>query len=289
VIKIKFPRATLLILFLTFLAYMLVSGWQPYIYPISKIDPYSLNTNNVFFGSFAYLFMHVGLKHLVGNMALLLVVGTIAEQRLKFRDTFILYILCGTLSGFLYTLVNPGVWVVGASAAVSAMVVAAFIADIKKSFVAFLAAMLLIPYAVYPATDSFVESQIQSKELEISKKLEKIQAYEKEQSELDRVLEDLQHKLEQGIVNETQYTEQRQNVTQHLLSLNASLSTTMHELNATSLSRVTLKQGKATEEATPVSFIIHVFGFILSAIYIFIFRKDVLKGMRKDIYGSFKR
>jgi membrane associated rhomboid family serine protease len=289
VIEIKFPYATLLLLSLTFLTYMLVSGWQPYIYPINKIDSYSLNLDNIFFGSFTYLFMHVGFKHLVGNMALFLVVGTIAEQRLKFRDVFILYILCGALAGFFYALINPNVWVVGASAAVSAMVIAAFIADIKKSVVAFLAIMLLIPYAIYPATDSFVESQIQSKESEISEKLEKIQTYEVKQSELDKTLEVLQYKLEQGIINETQYMEQRQNITQQLQNLNASLSTTKHELNVTNFSKVTLKQGKATEEATPVSFIIHIFGFILSAIYIFIFRKDILKGMREDIYGSFER
>lgn len=70
---------------------------------------------------FTCMFLHGGWLHIIGNMWYLWIFGDNVEDRVGHAKFFIFYILCGFLSGFTHTLMNPhsGVPTVGASGAIA--------------------------------------------------------------------------------------------------------------------------------------------------------------------------
>jgi membrane associated rhomboid family serine protease len=267
---LAFPVATFAITAVTVAAYFLLSNGQPYVFPITKMDPFGLSGDNLL-GAFTYEFMHIGLKHLLGNILVLLAIGAVLEQRLESRHVAGLYIAAGAGAGLVYALLFPNVWVIGASAAIAGAIVTSLLVDIRRATVALVAAVIIIPYGVFPFTDWALNTFSET----AANKTAELGA---QKAELGKALKQLEQQAAAGnasaaeaavhVSQEIQVIEQQQrNIVQNV---------------------VTVSKARQTESVTPVSFEIHFFGAMFALAYLAAFRRDAFQFIKRDALALYK-
>jgi len=248
---------TIGIVAVTSFIYFISSNWQPYLSPLSTIDPFGVVSFN-YAGAVSYLFMHVGLKHLIGNIIAIGILGYIVEKYLGTKHFLGIYFTSGIGAGILYTYFFPGSWVIGASAAITGILMAAAVVDLKKTMIAFLAIMIIIPGIVFPITDQGIDflqqerikeaTELKAEAIEIEGELDEQQTIEEELL--------LQELLVQ-VQNREQEIEQQ---------------------------KVQVEKGRKTESVTPVSFEIHLLGIFLALAYMVVFKRDAFDML--DVQGQ---
>ncbi len=267
--KEPLPYATMLLLAMCVIAYLAVSGGEPYVYPLENLDAYGVSQSSPL-GAVTYSFLHVGLKHLAGNLIVILLMGLVVERVLGWKDTLGIYLTSGIGAGLVYIFFYPNALVIGSSAAISGLILAGYAVDVKKAFVVLAAVLLLVPAVVYPGVNAgldWITAQRTAQELEVSA----------ERQVIEQQLFEVREQIEAG-----NYTEETLELEQELSLLAEEKGV---ECKQASVKKVTVVVGRQREETTPVSFEIHVFGMVIAALYLALFRRDAYIKFIKDFEG----
>ena len=251
--RIKLPVATLSISALLVFFYFIISGGSAYVVPLSKLYPLGISGYNLV-GAFSYLFMHIGVKHLLGNLIALIVFGSILEQEINKSHLVALFMASGIIGGVAYSLLNPMVWIIGASAAIAGVLVASAIAEPKSTLIALLLVIYFVPYVILPTADG-VLNQLEENKL-ISAAKAKIELVE------------LENKSDADALREKELLEQ-----EYKQALN---------------SKETLVTGRKTEAVTPASFEIHALGGLVAALFMILFDRKIVNRMWGRINAAIK-
>ena len=138
----------------------------------------------------------------------------------------------------------------------------------KKAFLVLAAVLLVVPATVYPGIDAGLDWVTANREAqEIGIVMEEQQVQEQ--------LAQIREQIEAG--NATpEDIELEQNLT-------AMLGEVQEERQQATEKKAAVVVGRAREEATPVSFEIHVMGMIVAALYLFLYRRESYYRFRNDM------
>jgi len=271
----KLPKATLALCVVTILVYLLVSQGEPYIYPLETIQLFGVAQDNIL-GAVSYFFMHIGFKHLIGNIISLLAMGAVLETKLKTKHVLGLYAATGIGAGIGYAILSPYTWIIGASAAISGIIAAAYIADVKKAAIVMLAALMITHFVVFPVIDNNLDSMQQWMEKQGIVLLGQVEVLEQN---IQGIEEQIQ--LEQDPVRVQELVVVKETFQREIKGL-------QEQQKDTSLSETTLTQGRETEGAAPVSVMIHIMGMMIAVVYLVVFDRKIFKNLTGDLHELIK-
>lgn len=259
----KFPFATLLLFSLVVVPYWYFSGGTFYL-STDFLDRFAFGASAE--GVVTHLSVHVGIFHLLGNLIPLVLFALLLEATLSAFDVLLVFFSAGLFSSLLFSFLNPGAFLIGASAAISGLMSAATVLRPKRALFLLVATPILIFLIIFPIVSSLV------------------QWHEKSLAEKQIVL---QQNLTQ-LIKEKRFVEAQQ--------VNASLQVTQKQVQQSI-------EGKIREETTPTDVFVHAFGALVGVVIVFAFRKKKLaQGVRefedlgeklfavgKKVKGFFKR
>lgn len=258
------PKHTLLLIGITIAAYFALSGGLPYI-PDGLVNAFGFSLYSPL-GLITYPFVHIGLNHLVGNVLFLLVVGAFAERRLRAVDFYSIYLLSAAYSALAFGLIEPNTVLVGASAAIAGLMVAAFLMDLRRAVVAVLFTMLFAGYFVMPAFNALVSnahSSLSAQGIALTGELDR----------LNTSLSQAQESLATGSISESEY-----NRTAAEISANSSIVGS--QLRGVESVLTNVVSGYNRERATRTSILVHLVGGMTALAYVIAFRRDIIWQMR---------
>ncbi len=257
----KVPYATMAIILFSFVIYFLNSGGNPYVYPVTKLAIYGVSDVNRFVGGLLFSFTHIGLKHLMANMFVLAILGTILEQRLKSWHVFVIFLFSGWIAGVVYTTIKPDVWVLGASAAICGLIGAGLIVDFKRTILGAVFAISMVPVVVYPTADWVIITFYTHQEETIQENVQKI----------------------------VQYQEQLKNATpEEKPKIIQKINQTYHQTKMAVQKVEKLEKGVKKEAETPAASLIHVLGGILGATLAILLDRRSLEYLKRDMDEIFR-
>lgn len=241
----KIPYATIALSISMIMIYWMLSADTPYITD-ENLGDFALSSNNPL-SFLSHLFIHVGIFHLIGNILPLILFGLVLESAIISIDVLIIFLLAGTISSFLFSLMNPGIPLIGASAGISGILAAVMLVKPKAALALLIATPLLISLAFFPAAN-FISHYYEENMVEKKVVLE---------TQLERAI-----KTNQSV--------------QVISQINKTIQKTDEKIEVTF-------SGRVREEATPTDFLVHVYGAIIGGFYIYFLRRQKLK----DAEGEF--
>ena len=105
-----------------------------------------------------YMFVHMSVWHLAVNVLTLLFFAAILELTLSGRDVAGCFLFSGALTVGLFSIFNPGISLIGASAGVWGIMAGAFVLDVRKTLVGFVIIALVL-LLVFPAAEFVVKAE----------------------------------------------------------------------------------------------------------------------------------
>ncbi len=266
-------RYTLLLVAVTSLAYILFSSFNIFI-PNNIIFSLGFSSSNPI-GIITYPFLHISLAHLIGNMALLLALGLVVENKLNWKDYYALYFISAIFAGALFILLTKNIFLAGASTAVGGLIIPACLIDFKKAILyilIFSIASTLLLYPIDYAVSAYYDYSIQAgTQLEdaFNKTLEqKAQAYDN--------ISALDDKFNRGEIDISVYNQTKQSLTEQIQNLTVHEQAVSEQLNRTAAVVSNIDEGKEREEASRPSFLAHIIGSFAGLGYLAIFRRDII-------------
>ena len=192
------------------------------------------------FNIFSFSFVHAGYGHLAANLAMILAAGTIIEARLGKRDLLGLFFLGSAFSALIFTFINREYLLVGASAGAVSLLSAAVAVDPRTAARNILA--IAVAAILFVASISiYVELTTHRIESEI-RELEATRIAAQQEGDIETLQE-----AEQQITRKESLKQE-------------------------------IEEGIEVQESVPVNFEIHVYAAIFGALYLFLFRRDAVKG-----------
>jgi membrane associated rhomboid family serine protease len=239
----RIPYATILLCAAVLIPYYLAAGDTFYLQN-KTLSAFSFGLQTPT-GVFSYLFTHVGLMHLLGNLIPLAVFGVLLESVLPSLDVLLIFLLSGFVSGLAFVLLNANVFLAGASTGVAGLMTAATILTPKKTIAVLLIVGALIFFFLTPAVSFAVDFRLSS--------------WQQEQQQLQQQAQQLQ--AQGRVVEAAQASAQAVVVSQ--------------KVEQTQI-------GIEREKQTPTDFWVHVTGALVGSLYVFLFKKKELKnGIRE--------
>ena len=230
--------ATVLLAILILVPYFQLSGGLLYLSD-EVLSSLSFSSNPEPQNFLTHLFAHVGIQHLLGNLLPLLLFGLVLEGVLAGLDVIFIFLISGILSSVLFTVLNPGVILVGASTGVAGLMAAATALKPKKSLALLVLVPLLLLVSV-PTAEFFSQRQLAGLEEQKTMLAEEIPKLIAEQ------------KFEEAArANET--------------------------LSVVEVKLAQTEEGVVREKATRTDLFVHLFGAVFGLGFLFVFRKKKLK------------
>ncbi|NUN11058.1 rhomboid family intramembrane serine protease [Candidatus Micrarchaeota archaeon] len=231
--------------FFILVPYLLFSQGTGYL-PENIVSNWSLNvgTNPVLNAVF-YLFNHVGLKHLLGNLFIVLVFALLLEAVLNWKHVLAIFFSSGLIAGISFSLLNPFTFLAGASAAGAGVMAAALALRPKLALVLLLLSPLVIQFIIFPFSDYATNAQ-------------------------KHFLTTNQEKLA------SQYSQlvKENNLPQALV--------VKEKLDVVSKTKQIVVRGETRQEETPTDFWVHAWGALLGVLYLGLFKRKELESGRKE-------
>jgi membrane associated rhomboid family serine protease len=246
----RVPKITISLAVITTAFYVALSQSLLYI-PSKVLLQLGFNFENPI-GILLYSFLHVSPNHVIGNLILLFIVGAIAEQKLNRKDIIGIYFLSSFAAAITFSLLTPNTIIVGASAAISGLISAAVVADIKKAVVGIVAFTVLM-FLIGPPLYQYSADQIE--------------LLRDKTSVLEQQLQTTSLQLEMAI---------EQNNTVLIEQLQEKYDTTYYELNESTMAKVNVEEGVEREKRSQTSSLAHIVGAIVGFIYLWRIRPDIL-------------
>jgi membrane associated rhomboid family serine protease len=184
--------------------------------------------------------LHVGVQHLVGNLLPLIAFSLLLENALVWADVLAVFAASGVLGGALFSLLNPGAELVGASAGISGLMAAAAALKPKRALVLLVCVPLFVAFAAVPLV-SFSEN-----------------AFERGLFERQAALE----------------TQVRALLAQNKFAEAAAANATLQSVAARAEQTI---EGREREASTPTDFAVHVFGALAGVAFLWFFRRRELR------------
>ncbi len=243
--RLRFPFVTLLLSAVIAGVYFFLSQGAPYIAG-EKFFPFAAVTNgDGQAGIFSHMFLHVGLQHLIGNLVPLLLFGAVIEIAVGALDVLAIFLVSGILSGMLFSFLNPGTPLVGASAGIAGLMGGALVVRPRHSLALLLLTPVVLSLAFVPAASVATEQYSQG----VSQKAQEL-------SQQIAVLEKQNKTAEAAVVS--------------------------RELGQVKQREAVFFEGRAREGQAQTSLYVHLFGAILGACYLAAFRKKSLEGGKEE-------
>ncbi len=233
----KFPIATLLLTLAVAGAYFYLSGGLLYL-DQPTIDSLALNSAKSPFGFVSYMFIHVGVAHLAGNLLPLVIFSLILEASLPLLDVLMVFLGAGIVSSTLFSFLNPSVALVGASAAVSGLIGAAVAARPKLALAALMASPLIFAFVLLPIVQALSFQQQAS--------------VFGQANELGRQLEEMSYLNNAG-----------------------GAAAVKEKLAVAAKKKRVLEEGAQREASTPADFFVHIVGVAFGVAYVFFLRRKL--------------
>jgi len=242
---------------LVVLPYFVFSGGTFYL-PTDFLNSLALGVGQ-WFGLASHLFLHVGVLHLSGNLIPLLLFSLLLESVLSSVDVLLIFFSSGILGGFLFSLLNPSAFLIGASAAVSGLMSACTALRPKQALALLVATPILITFLVYPIV-SLAERSSEQFLIEKQSIL---------QSNLNKLI--------------------AENKTVEAIQVNESLKVVERQAKQTI-------EGRQREETTPTDFLVHAFGALVGVAFLFFFKRNKLneginefESLGAELFSFFER
>ncbi len=240
----RFPISTALLAAGMLIIYWLLSANTPYV-TNENISEYALNNGNPI-SILSHLFVHVGVLHLAGNLIPLILFGLVLESVVLSVDVILIFLISGMGASLLFSLVNPSIPLIGASAGIAGMLASVLLVRPKAALLLLIGIPILISLVLFPAVEfgeSLFEERLAGERGELREEL--VVAVQE-----NRSVEAIRQ------INQTlQITEER-------------IETTY--------------EGKRREAATPSDFLVHVYGAMIGGFYIYFFKRRRLKAAEKE-------
>ncbi len=253
----RLPKITLILASLIILVYIILSQSLLYI-PTSIILQLGFDSYNPW-GLILYTFLHVSPNHIFGNLLLLLFIGTIAEQKLSNKDMLIIYFASSLAAAITFTILTPNTVLVGASAAISGLIAAAIVVDVKKTVLAIVSFSVIV-FIIGPPLLAYSQSQL---DLLTAQTNDLFQKYNDTTQQL--------------------VIAQQQNDTAAIENLSQQLNDTYYELNASTTVQNNIQEGVDREKSSKTSSLAHIVGALVGFIYMWRIRPDLLWAMPYQI------
>ncbi|MFH1257553.1 MAG: rhomboid family intramembrane serine protease [Candidatus Micrarchaeota archaeon] len=240
----RFPFASTVLVGTVLIVYLLLSAETPYITE-EGLDKFSLNPNEPL-SVVTHLFIHVGIFHLIGNIVPLLLFALVLESAAVAIDVFLIFFASGIIASLLFQLTNQGVPLIGASAAISGLLSATMLVKPKKALFLLIVTPILISAVLYPAADygeKFFKENLEDKRVAQEMTLTKA--------------------IEEGKPPEV------------IMQINQTLQATSEKIAIT-------QEGQEREESTPSDFMVHIYGALIGAFYIYFLKRNLLKAAEKE-------
>jgi membrane associated rhomboid family serine protease len=270
---VRLLRYTLTLVVITCLAYLAFSSFNVFI-PNDIIFSLGFSSTN-WIGIITYPFLHIGIAHLVGNMALLLALGLIVESKLNCKDYYATYFISSAFAGTLFVLLTKNIFLAGASAAIGGLIIPACLIDFKKTIsyiVLFSVAGMLLLYPIDYAIASYYDYSAQAGAQlgeAFNKTLEqKAQAYDN--------ISELDDKFNRGEIDISVYNQTKQSLAEQIQNLTVDEQTISEQLNRTTAVVSNIDEGKEREGASKPSLLAHIIGSFAGLGYLAIFRRDIV-------------
>ncbi len=283
------PVLTIALILLTLGTYFAFSNAYLYIRQ-DRLLALAFSWHNVFPGIITYMFAHIGLKHLFGNMLLLLLVGAICEEKLRKKDYLAIYFASGAAGAVLFSAINPNVALAGASACIAGLMVPAMIINTRRFVLGMILVAVFSTTVMMPVLTVFSESLHQKTVKEYTVLKQEYENVTKEKQELQTIIlelnkteEKVREKLEKGEITEREYMIIIQNVSLQRNATLAKLAEKEQEekkvsegVNKTLELKENLEQGIEREKRMVTSVLVHALGSVVGATYLLLFRRDIL-------------
>lgn len=279
--KFKIPKVTIGIILFSTVFYLALSGGGPYVHPLSEMTRLGLFRGNLV-GLLTYSFTHIGFKHLVANMFVFLAIGTVLEQHLDGKHILGIFLVSGTLGGFLYTFVYPQVWVVGASASIAGILASAVVADFKKTIPIFIASLIFLSGAVLPLTNQGLTALYSEKQEAKSEHMTQAAVLNKTKTDLEKEMTSLEEKVKTGNATEEEQKEYEKFLNK-TKNISRAIEEEQKEMKEKEEEAEDISGGMETEATTPVSEVLHLFGGALALIYVAITERKLFYRFKRDM------
>ena len=182
-----------------------------------------------------HLFAHVGINHLLANMIPIILFGLVLERALAWFDVIGIFLVSGILSSALFSLMNPGAALVGASTGAAGLMASATFLKPKKSIILLLLVPVLLFGSAFAAEELATHEarSLSAQKAFFEEAVPSLQAEGKavEAAEAQKQLETTEVKLEQST------------------------------------------EGVAREKVTGTDFLVHAFGAAFGLAFVFAFRR----------------
>lgn len=204
-----------------------------------------LQATSLPFGLFSHLFIHVGAQHLLSNIIPLVIFAFVLESVATAFDVALVFFLSGVAASLVFSILNPGVALVGSSAGVSGIMGAAALVKPRVSIPLLFLAPFIAYTLAFPLLNAFVEGQ-------------------------ERQLQEKQEFLEQRV--EVLVAE---NKTQEAFQASEELAQVVEEKHV-------LERGIERERTAQSDFLVHVLGAFVGVLYILVRKRELLANGRKE-------
>jgi len=269
----RIPLATFWLTFITIFVYFLFSSGTLY---IESDSLYSLAyTPSQPLSILTHLFVHVGIFHFIGNIIPLIIFALVLESAVIYLDVLLIFFISGAISALIFSGLNPSVLLIGGSAGIAGVMSSALLTRPRHTLVLLIITTILMYQVIFPVVTYLSTSQ-ETQLAETTQQLSK---------EVIQIEENLQVAVEEN------RTEDAAQLNETLVQTNTSFQETKQKLETTF-------EGKERESKTPIDFPVHVYGAIIGALYIIIFRREKLKEGKNefiklgeqinDVFGLFK-
>lgn len=233
----RFPIATLTLVAALASAYFYMSNALLYI-PDSTVNSLAAGSPGSPLNLVSHLFVHVGIVHIVGNLLPLLAFGLVFELSATSVDLFAIFFSSGILASLLFSLLNQGVALVGASAGVSGLIGAAVSARPRLSLPLLLVVPLFFNLGLLPW---LAKIPLQQQEMLFQ-----------QENKLAGEFQELvgQNRTEEAIVVE-------------------------ERIATVSANREAVARGVERESTTPADFLVHLSGVVVGVAYVFFLKRGL--------------
>lgn len=236
--KLKFiPAATIALIFLVVFTYFALSQGTLFI-PTDTLEQASVALSSNPLAVIAYMFVHVGILHLLSNLIPLALFAYIVERKFGTRDTLLLFFIAGIAAASVFTLLNPNTLLIGASAAIAGFIGASILITPKNTLISLLLSLAIVSLAA-PVASFAVETQ----KAQLAYESTSLQTQVNDLVRAGRV--DEAHNVSATVV----IVQQQQTIT---------------------------TEGQKRESETPSDLIVHIVGGLTGIVYVLCCRKDLL-------------
>ncbi len=287
-------KATILLTLLVFLAYFWFSQGALFI-PAKTIDDFSFGGDalqNLVF----YLFIHIGIIHLISNTTYLLIFGLIAERELKARDIWGLFFSAGIGGAIILAIIDPGIRVVGASAGITGLITASIFFKPKYAVIAMFAAALLV-MGIGFAAEGGIQKILQETEKQITEMQSQVtsleSSLEENQGEVVKIEEDVNKAIdENNLQRAEQLKKQALQKKAAIIDQNKKTQQLKTQMQKKQEEKTGVQEGAEYEKRAAANQLMHAAGATIGVLYLIVFRrKEVDKAAQKYLgfFGRIKR